>query len=84
MINEKYFEIHEDIIARASISILGYNSHSSNVYLGELIPRKEYNMLPSFKVATNSDVKLDVISENRGRLRYNGYNNKYAVGYFLI
>lgn len=83
LLDEKYFEIQEDIIARASMSILGYNSHSSNVYLGELIPRKEYSMLPSFKVITNTDVKLTVLSENRGELRHNVYKTRYTVGYLI-
>ncbi|SHG42540.1 hypothetical protein SAMN02745753_03916 [Marinomonas polaris DSM 16579] len=83
LLDEKYVEIQEDIISRASISILGYNSHSSNVYLGELIPSKEYSMLPSFKVITNTDVRLNVYSENRGELRHGVYKAKYAISYFI-
>ncbi len=83
LLDEKYLEIQEDIPARASLSILGYNTGSSNVYLGELIPNKEYNMLPTFKVITNTDVKLYISSENRGELRHRIYKSKYTIGYFL-
>lgn len=84
LLDEKYVEIQEDMPARASLSILGYNTGSSNVYLGELIPNKEYNMLPTFKVATNTDVKLHISSENRGELRHRIYKEKYVIDYFLI
>ncbi|RBP82582.1 hypothetical protein EBI01_07905 [Marinomonas rhizomae] len=83
LLDEKNFEIQENITPRASISILGYNSHSSQVYLGELVPGKEYNMLPSFKIITNTDVKLNVFSENRGELRHSVYKNKYSISYLL-
>ncbi|WP_421855000.1 hypothetical protein [Marinomonas sp.] len=83
LLDEKYVEIQEDMPARASLSILGYNARSSNVYLGELIPNKEYNMLPTFKVTTNTDVKLHIFSDNKGELRHRIYKTKYAIGYFL-
>lgn len=83
LLDEKNVEIQEDILDRASISILGYNTNSSNVYLGELIPGKDFNMLPSFKIVTNTDVILNVYSENGGELRHNVYKTKYTIGYLL-
>lgn len=83
LLDEKNVEIQENIVDRSSISILGYNSNNTNVYLGELMPGKEFNMFPSFKIVTNTDVLLNVYSENRGELKHNVYKNKYAIGYLL-
>lgn len=83
LLDEKQFEIQENIRPKTSISVLGYNSNVNTIYLGELISGKEYSMLPTFQVVTNSDIQLHIMSENRGKLVHSFYKGKYAINYLL-
>ncbi|XQF93388.1 hypothetical protein ACOBV9_05350 [Pseudoalteromonas espejiana] len=83
LLDERQLDIDTDIIPRTNISVLGYNTSSNTISLGELTPRKTYSMLPSLQVVTNSDVKLRVSSENRGKLVHSIYKNRYAIHYNL-
>ncbi|REG86642.1 hypothetical protein [Marinomonas pollencensis] len=83
LLDEREFEIKENILPRTSLSVVGYSSSSNVINLGELVSGREYTMLPTFKVVTNADVQLSVNSENRGRLIHSLYKNKYAIDYSL-
>ncbi|SBS27479.1 hypothetical protein MSP8887_01175 [Marinomonas spartinae] len=83
LLDNQEFEIEETILPKTSLSMLGYNSSIGEINLGELVSGKEYNMLPTLKVVTNSNIEMRIISENHGRLVHNTYKNKYAINYFL-
>ena len=83
LLDEREYSIQENIAPRTSLSVLGYNTFSNTINLGELIPSKEYTMLPSLQVVTNSDVQLSVSSDNNGKLIHSLYRDKYAINYYL-
>lgn len=83
LLDEREYSIQENIVPRTSLSVLGYNTFSNTINLGELIPSKEYTMLPSLQVVTNSDVQLSVSSDNNGKLIHSLYRDKYAINYSL-
>ncbi|MEL0636903.1 MULTISPECIES: hypothetical protein [Marinomonas] len=83
LLDERQFDIQENIQPSTSLSILGYNADSNSVNLGVLVSGKEYNMLPTLKVVTNSDVKLSVSSENKGKLLHEIYKKQYFIDYLL-
>ena len=83
LLDEREYSIQENIAPRTSLSVLGYNTFSNTINLGELIPSKEYTMLPSLQVVTNSDVQLSVSSDNNGKLIHSFYRDKYAINYSL-
>ncbi|MGB3599024.1 MAG: hypothetical protein WBA03_01530 [Marinomonas sp.] len=83
LLDEREFAIKENILPRTSLSVVGYNSSSNVINLGELVSGREYNMLPTFKVVTNADVQLSISSENKGHLIHTLYKKKYAIDYYL-
>ncbi|MBH0037743.1 hypothetical protein [Pseudoalteromonas sp. SWN166] len=83
LLDEREYNIEESIAPRTSLSVLGYNTFSNTINLGELIPGKEYTMLPSLQVVTNSDIQLSVSSDNNGKLIHSLYKDKYAINYSL-
>ncbi|MBJ7555916.1 hypothetical protein [Marinomonas spartinae] len=83
LLDNQEFEIEETISPKTSLSMLGYNSSVSEINLGELVSGKRYNMLPTLKVVTNSDIEMHITSENHGRLVHDIYKNKYSINYFL-
>ena len=83
IMDEKEIEIETNIQPRTSLSLLGYNTFSNTVYLGELKPAQTYSMLPSLQIVTNTDVQLNVASENKSRLIHAIYSTKYGINYTL-
>lgn len=83
LLDELQLNIDTNITPRTNLSVLGYNTLSNTISLGELTPRQTYSMLPSLQVVTNSDVKLRVSSDNKGKLVHSIYNHRYAIGYYL-
>lgn len=83
LLDERRLDIETKIAPRASLSVLGYNTFASTINLGELIPQQTYTMLPSLQVVTNSDIKLDVSSDNKGKLIHSLYKQQYAIDYNL-
>jgi len=82
-VDEIEIEIETNIQPRTSLSLLGYNTFSNTVYLGELKPAEKYTMLPSLQIVTNTDVQLNVTSENKSRLLHSIFSNKYGISYTL-
>lgn len=83
LLDELQLNIDTNITPRTNLSVLGYNTLSNTISLGELTPRQTYSMLPSLQVVTNSDVKLRVSSDNKGKLVHSIYNHRYAIDYYL-
>ncbi len=83
LLDERQLDIETDIAPRTSLSVLGYNTFANIINLGELIPLQEYAMLPSLQVVTNSDVRLRVSSDNKGKLVHSMYQQQYAIDYNL-
>lgn len=83
LLDERQFDIETQIAPRTSLSVLGYNTFAHTINLGELIPRQTYTMLPSLQVVTNSDIKLRVSSDNKGKLIHSLYKQRYAIDYNL-
>ncbi|ASM49354.1 hypothetical protein PESP_a1206 [Pseudoalteromonas espejiana DSM 9414] len=83
IVDEKEIEIETNIEPRTSLSLLGYNTFSNTVYLGELKPTEKYTMFPSLQIVTNTDIQLNISSENKGRLIHSIFSTKYGVNYTL-
>jgi hypothetical protein len=83
LLDELQLNIDTNITPRTNLSVLGYNTLSNTISLGELTPRQKYSMVPSLQVVTNSDVKLRVSSDNKGKLVHSIYNHRYAIDYYL-
>ena len=83
LLDESDYRIEENITPKTSLSVLGYSTSANTINIGELIPGKVYNMLPSLQVVTNSDIKLSLSSENNGKLVHSEFKNKYAINYSL-
>jgi len=81
LLDERQFDVGINIAASTSISVLGYNAFANTVNLGELVSGQVYQMLPSLQVVTNSDIQLQVSSENKGTLQHSFYKEKYAINY---
>lgn len=82
-LDELQLDIDTNIAPRTNLSVLGYNTLSSTISLGELTPRQTYSMLPSLQIVTNSDVKLRVSSDNKGKLVHSIYKHRYDIDYYL-
>ena len=65
------------------LSFLGYNSANTSIDLGELIPQKEYSLLPSLQVVANTDITMTIWSEHNGKLIHELYQSSYAINYSL-
>ena len=83
LLDERQLDIETQIAPRTSLSVLGYNTFAHTINLGGLTPGQTYTMLPSLKVVTNSDIKLRVSSDNKGKLIHSLYKQKYAIDYSL-
>jgi hypothetical protein len=83
LLDERQLDIETQIAPRTSLSVLGYNTFAHTINLGELTPRQTYTMLPSLQVVTNSDIKLRVSSDNKGKLIHSLYQQQYAIDYSL-
>jgi len=83
LLDEKEYEIEENITPKTSLSVIGYNTSANMINIGELISGKLYNMLPSLQVVTNSDIQLSLSSENNGKLIHSEFKNKYSINYSL-
>ncbi len=82
-LDEVEIEIETTIQPRTSLSLLGYNTFSSTVFLGELRPAEKYTMLPSLQIVTNTDIQLNVTSENKSRLIHTVFSTRYGINYTL-
>ncbi|MEM5509647.1 hypothetical protein WNY98_12275 [Pseudoalteromonas sp. AS71] len=82
-LDELQLDIDTNIAPRTNLSVLGYNTLSSTISLGELTPRQTYSMLPSLQIVTNSDVKLRISSDNKGKLVHSIYKHRYDIDYYL-
>lgn len=82
-LDERDYDFDVTIPTHLALSFLGYNSASTSIDLGELIPQKEYSLLPSLLVVANTDVAMTIWSENKGKLVHEFYQNNYTINYSL-
>ncbi|MDC3188370.1 hypothetical protein NQU96_01330 [Pseudoalteromonas elyakovii] len=82
-LDERDYDFDVTIPTHLALSFLGYNSASTSIDLGELIPQKEYSLLPSLLVVANTDIAMTIWSENKGKLVHEFYQNNYTINYSL-
>ncbi|MCK8126135.1 hypothetical protein MTF66_14020 [Pseudoalteromonas sp. 2CM39R] len=82
-LDERDYDFDVTIPTHLALSFLGYNSASTSIDLGELIPQKEYSLLPSLLVVANTDIAMTIWSENKGKLVHEFYQNGYTINYSL-
>ncbi len=83
VVDELDYDLDVLIPTHVALSFLGYNSANTSIDLGELIPQKEYSLLPSLQVVANTDITMTIWSEHNGKLIHELYQSSYAINYSL-
>ncbi len=83
VVDELDYDLDVSIPTHVALSFLGYNSANTSIDLGELIPQKEYSLLPSLQVVANTDITMTIWSEHNGKLIHELYQSSYAINYSL-